>query len=187
MTAATLLRQSRRAEGLTQRDLAQRAGVHQPAIADIERHAHDTRVDQLDTVLAAAGRGLFALPTRARSAADWGDVIYDELRAAGGDSRAFRALIALSDDLAALSGALRVALSVAPPALCGDGRFDAAIAAVVEHRLAEDGLPIPSWVDEPERQLAEPWVVSRFTDPSTVPAAFRRHGVLLAVTELGSV
>jgi hypothetical protein len=100
---------------------------------------------------------------------------------------AFRALIGLSDDLAGASPPLRVALCVTPPAPCGDVRFDAAVAAVVEHHLTKDGLPIPDWVHEPARSLEEPWAVSPYTEPSEVPICFERHGVLLAASELESV
>ncbi len=47
MTTAQLVREARRATGLSQRVLADRAGIHQPALADIERGAHDTRGAQL--------------------------------------------------------------------------------------------------------------------------------------------
>ncbi|MHB1599735.1 MAG: helix-turn-helix domain-containing protein [Acidimicrobiales bacterium] len=188
MSAAQLVRIARRGSGLTQRGLAARAGMQQPALADIERSAHDTRGEQLDRLVNAAGYRLVVLPTAARSAADWADHLYQELRSTRrSDSFAVRVLIGLSDDLASVSKPLRVALCVAPPAPCGDARFDAAIAAVVDHYLSVDRSPVPSWVREPSRVLTEPWVVSPHTDPADAPRAFRRHGVLLAASELASV
>ena len=188
MPTAQLVREARRSKGLTQRDLAAKAGVTQPALADIERSAHDTRGEQLDRIVNAAGFRLAVLPTSAHSAADWADEIYEELRSRRrSQSVAFRALIGLSDDLAAVSKPLRVALCVTPPAPCGDPRFDAAIAAVVEHHLSTARLPVPDWVREPFRVLTEPWHVSPYTDPTEVPKAFRRHGVLLGAAELQSV
>ena len=55
MTAARLLRQARRRAGLTQRALADRAGVPQPAIARIEAGAVSPRVTTLESLLGAAG------------------------------------------------------------------------------------------------------------------------------------
>lgn len=188
MTTAQLVREARRGRGLTQRALAARAGITQPSLADIERSAHDTRVASLDNLIGAAGYRLFLLPTTSSSAASWADVIYEELRSARHSERvAFRALIGLSDELAAAPGPLRVALCVAAPALTGDARYDAAIAGIVDYQLTKDRLPRPDWVREPSRVLAEAWEVSPYTDISEVPAALRRHGVLLARSELASV
>lgn len=188
MSTAQLVREARRGSGLTQRALAARAGVHQPALADIERSAHDTRGEQLDRLVNAAGYRLAVLPTSAHSAADWADLLYQEFRSARrSEAVAFRALVGLSDDLSSVSKPLRVALCVTPPALCGDRRFDAGVAAVVDHQLSKARLPVPSWVREPSRVLTEPWTVSPYTDLADVPTAFRRHGVLLAASELASV
>jgi hypothetical protein len=100
---------------------------------------------------------------------------------------AFRALIGLSDELSAATKPLRVALCVAVPAPCGDERYDAAIAGLVEHYLNKDRLPVPDWVNQPERVLAEPWQASPYTDRSEVPKALVRHGVWLAEADLASV
>jgi len=188
MATAQLIREARRGGGLTQRALADRLKIGQSALADIERGAHDTRGDQLDRIVNAAGYRLAVLPTYAHSAADWANLIYEELRGPRrSESVAFRALIGLNDDLAGVSKPIRVALCVAPPAPCGDPRFDAAVAALVEHHLTIGRLPVPDWVGEPSRFLSKPWAVSLYTDPEDVPRAFHRHGVLLGVDELQSV
>ncbi len=187
MTTAQLVREARRGQGLTQRVLSSLAGFAQPALADIERSAHDSRVSSVDRLVGAAGYKLFVLPTTSSAAASWADVIFEELRGPRrSEEVAFRALIGLSDDLASADLPLRVALCVSPPANCGDQRFDAAVAAIVEHHLSKDRLPIPHWVTESTRSLEEPWEVSPYTDVSEVPAAFKRHGVLLAASELES-
>lgn len=98
-----------------------------------------------------------------------------------------RALIGLDDDLASVSAPIRVALCAAPPAPCGDPRFDAALAAIVDYQLSKGRLPMPDWVREPSRVLKEDWVVTSNTDVAEVPAAFRRHGVILTQSELASV
>ena len=62
MTAGRLVRYARRRAQLTQRALAERAGVPQPAIARIERNAVSPRVDTLTDLLAAAGFSLEVAP-----------------------------------------------------------------------------------------------------------------------------
>ena len=180
LTIARLLRETRRAKGLTQRGLAERAQITQPALAAIESSEHDTRGATLERIIGAAGYGLFVLPTHAKAAADWADEIYQELRSPRRNAAvAFRAIIGLSDDLVGADPALRVAL--------GDVRYDAAIAAVVEHHLQRDRLPVPKWVNESSRVLERPWVVTLGVTEDEVPAAFRRRGVLLAESELASI
>ena len=55
-----------------------------------------------------------------------------------------------------------MALTVAPPASVGDPRFDAFIAALVEHHLAAERLPIPDWTSDPSRRLDQAWVVDEW-------------------------
>ena len=109
----------------------------------------------------------------ARPAAEWADLSRQGLRSTErGDTPAFSVLIGAGDNLAAISQPVRVALSVTPPAPCGDVRFDAAAT---------------SWVREPPRVLMQPRIVPAHTDPADVPNAFGRHGVPLAASELVSV
>jgi predicted transcriptional regulator len=62
MDAARVLRQARRRAGLTQRELADRAGVPQSQVARIESGAVVPRVDTLDRLLEVCGEGLEAVP-----------------------------------------------------------------------------------------------------------------------------
>ena len=57
-----MLRQARRRAGLTQRGLAERAGVPQPAIARIERGAVSPRLDTIERLLAVTGATLELSP-----------------------------------------------------------------------------------------------------------------------------
>lgn len=187
--AATLLSQVRRAHALSQRQFAAVAREHQSSIADIERGRHDVAVDRLDRLVAPFGYRLAVLPTRRRPVAEAAEAVYTWLRQ-GNTRRAYRELIQLSDDLAAEHGPIRVALTVTPPASVGDTRFDAFIAALVEHHLQADRLPVPTWTGEPSRSLAQPWVTDRFADEdieAITPKAFRRHNVLIDPAELASV
>ena len=62
MDAARVLRQARRRAGLTQRQLAERAGVPHSQIAKIESGVVVPRVDTLDRLLEACGEGLESRP-----------------------------------------------------------------------------------------------------------------------------
>jgi len=53
-----MLRQARREAGLTQRELASRARVPQPAVSRIERNHLSPRVETLDRLLRECGKGL---------------------------------------------------------------------------------------------------------------------------------
>lgn len=190
MTAAgRLLRQARRAQSLTQRQLADLVELRQPALASIESGAHDPGSERLERAVTAAGHRLAVLPTRAHTVSDIADAIFVALRNRDRE-RAFRLLVQLNDDLASEHGAVRVALAVTPPAPVGDVRYDAYVAAIVEHYLTKDGLPVPEWVRRPERVLSEPWRLDRTAGPeleASTPPAFRRHGVFIDAAELASV
>jgi len=58
MEAARLLREARHDAGISQRELAEHAGIPQPAVARIESGRVRPRVDTLDRLLEACDRGL---------------------------------------------------------------------------------------------------------------------------------
>ena len=101
-----------------------------------------------------------------------------QLLAASRFRPAYRAFLGLHDDLLRAEPSTRVALCVTPPVLVGDRRYDALIAALVEHDLERDGLPIPPWAKDSGRH-AEGWWVE------DLPG--RRHGIWLDAAELESV
>jgi len=76
--AGRILRQARRRAGLTQRALAERAGVPQPTVARIERGTTVPRVDTLDKLLEQCGEGLYA---RARLGIGVDRTLFPHLRA----------------------------------------------------------------------------------------------------------
>lgn len=62
-------------------------------------------------------------------------------------------------------------------------KWDALLAAMVEHLARLHGLEQPAWVDEPQRFLDSPWVLSpvpliRMEALMFAPAAFLRHGAI---------
>ena len=121
------------------------------------------------------------------AAADqWASVIAD-LLASPSEPAAFRALLALSDDLAAASPEEVLALTRVEPPSCGVTRFDAGLAAVVEYHCLARSLPPPPWVNAPDRFLTSPWMASPHTDLTDVPVSFRVRGIILAESELASI
>jgi transcriptional regulator with XRE-family HTH domain len=62
MDPARALREARRRAGITQEELARRAGLRQPAVARIEAGGVTPRVDTLDRLLRACGLSLTAEP-----------------------------------------------------------------------------------------------------------------------------
>ncbi len=71
-----------------------------------------------------------------------------------------------------------------PPAT-GDGRFDAFLAAIVEHLCAREFETPPAWVGEPNRFLDRWWFMSgiRSLEANAIvhsPISFKRHGVFIS-------
>ncbi|MHB8510621.1 MAG: helix-turn-helix domain-containing protein [Actinomycetota bacterium] len=64
MEAARVLRSARKRAGLTQRGLAERAGVAQPVVARIESGKADPRVRTLSKLLRACGSEIQEVPRR---------------------------------------------------------------------------------------------------------------------------
>jgi predicted transcriptional regulator len=102
MNAARVLRYARRRAGLTQRALAARAGVPQPAIARIEVGAVSPRMDTLSHLIAATGSMLELAPRlgegvdRTMFAATLARTPEERIEAAG---RAGRSLAAFQDEV----------------------------------------------------------------------------------------
>lgn len=187
--SSALLRQARRATGLTQRALAAKARVPQPSVARVEAGARDLNVETLDTLLRSTGHQLIVVPTRRATAAAAAVAIGDFLT--GGDHKAaFREVIQLSDDLARSSACERVVLAFSTPPTTGDRRYDNLIAGLVENYLAEAGAPTPSWLDSIP-PLDEPWHIDPYTsrhpeEIEQVPTHLRWRNVILDRSELAS-
>jgi transcriptional regulator with XRE-family HTH domain len=188
-TAAGVLRQARGLARLTQRALAARAHEHQPNIATIESGARDANFAKVAHLVRAAGARLCVLPTTVQPVAEVADEIA-RLLEVGDERRAYRTWLGLHDDLVRTDPATRVALCVTPP-LARDSRYDALLAALVEHDLERDGLPVPRWAMDPNRNAHGWWVEDSPTLHDAIrdatPPAFARHGIWLDARELESV
>ena len=184
-----LIRAARAAAGITQVELAARAGTTQPAVAAYESGARRPNLGTLARLLDGCEHDVevLARPRVRRGAASLAELsptISEDLAQGRGDD-ALRLLYGFADDFRGSSRAGQVALLAEEPASTGDERFDAALAGAGEFFAAEAGIPAPAWVQAPER-FVEPWwfVASRpafhaYTLANT-PAAFARHGVFIA-------
>lgn len=191
MTIAALVRQVRRAGGLNQQELSERSGVAQSSLSLLESGRRKPNADTLERLLAATGHQLIAIPTRRTDAATTAANIAASL-ADNHREDAVRHFIQLADNLAAEHDETRYALTIAAPGKTGEKRWDAAIAALVEHRLDEESLPAPRWARDEDRTLARAWTFGAGTydlpvEADRVPEAFLRHRVLIDADTLVSV
>jgi len=189
MEIATLLRGARQAAGITQLELAGRAGTAQPAVAAYESGGRIPNIATLQRLLGACEHDVevLARPRVRRGAASLAELaqtIGEDLEESR-ERDAVRLLFGFADDFRGSSRPGRIALLADEPHLTGDARFDAALAGVAELFASEAAIPAPAWVDGPDR-FVEPWwfVASRpalhaYTLANT-PAVIARHGVFMA-------
>jgi transcriptional regulator with XRE-family HTH domain len=185
----TLIHEARQAAGITQLELASRAGTAQPAVAAYESGARTPNLATLRRLLGACEYDveLLARPRVRRGAAslaELGQTITEDL-ARDHEQDAIRLLFGFADDFRGSSRAGRISLLRDEPVATGDARFDAALAGVAELFAAESVLAAPPWVNGAGR-FVEPWwfVASRpefhaYTLAHT-PAVVARHGVFIA-------
>lgn len=191
MSADMLVRSSRRAKGLSQKALGEKSGIAASSLSLIESGERIPTVATLERLLASTGHSLVSIPTQRADSA----TIAERIAHAVGEKRpddAVRHFIQLNDNLAAEHDEVRFALTIAEPAPTGVKHWDAAITGLVEHRLREEGLPVPSWTRDPARTLRKSWTfgAGRYVVPvlrDRVPEAFLTRKVLIDRETLGSV
>lgn len=189
--AAVFLKSSRETSGLSQRTVAARVGTSTPALSHIENDRRDPGTAKLDALLRATGNRLGVVPTSRSGSLEAGAAIHDEL-AAGDEKSAFRSFLQFSDNFAAEDGVVRVVLAANEPPTTGSSLWDAALAAVSEYWLNQQGLPVPRWATEPKRALAARTVLAgdrytRFVDEVDVPVEFAARNVAFDRAALASV
>ena len=200
--ASKLVRDIRRSAGWTQRVLATESGVPQPTIAEIEVGRREPSLSLLGRLVESTGQvvNLTLTPLHPRSAVATANRVRGRLRGSAGDGwspelrqdGALRALIDFRNALSAATSDEFVVLVDTPPALTGDRRWDAFIAAVVEDDAATRDKAPPFWTNEANRFTRPFWYLSdnkalHSWELATAPGAFVRHGVLVAKEELESV
>lgn len=184
-----MLRVARHAAGITQLELAERAGTAQPAIVAYESGGRTPNLTTLRRLLSACEHDveLHALPRVRRGAVSLAELAQTITKDLEQDHErdALRLLFGFADDFRGSSRPGQFALLSDKPPPTGEARFDAALAGVAEFFADEHAIPAPDWVDDPGR-FVEPWwfVASRpafhaYTLANT-PAVFARHGVFIA-------
>jgi transcriptional regulator with XRE-family HTH domain len=189
MGVATLIRDARQVAGITQVELAARAGTAQPAVAAYESGGKTPNLATLERLLDACEHDVevLARPRMRRGAASLAELartIEEDLEH-DQEQDALRLLFGFADDFRGSSRPGKIALLRDAPPGTGDARFDAALAGVAEFFASEGAISAPGWVDEPGR-FVEPWwfvatlpAFHAYTLAHT-PAVFARHGVFIA-------
>ena len=191
MDAGKELRRARRARGFTVRKLADLGGTSAAAISQIENGARGVSVERYSSLLSKTRNRIISLPTLANTAVEVAESISYFL-ADNDNQAAYREFISFSDSLRKQSPGIRVALTLGAPGTTGSSLYDAAIAALVEHWLVEDALPLPGWLENtemflPELQHLREGIYRPTPDPEEVSAAFLRHNVLFPEVAMESV
>lgn len=188
--AARLLRDARNDAGLTQVQLARRAGVSQPVIAAYEAGSREPSVPMLARLVEATGRNLIMRFEPDRAIYRLCDTARDIAKTRDDSTKlrlVFEFLRSAQDD-----GGSVVELVTPTPPSTGDARFDAMLAAVAEHLCRIANRRPPRWVFSPDRYLDTPWWVSTLGSAkrrarANTPVPFRRRGVMIDRHDLVSV
>jgi transcriptional regulator with XRE-family HTH domain len=187
MTRASLvLRQARRAAGLSQRELARRAGTSSATLSRYESGAISPTVATLDRLLRSC------LPRRRRWASlrELGPALAERLADEGSRS-AWRLVSEFLDDSRAADLPELLLSCRERPDETGDPRVDAVLAALAEHLCAERGSAPPRWTQE-WRECAPWWFVADHpgfiaTALRESPISFARRGIFITLGALERV
>jgi transcriptional regulator with XRE-family HTH domain len=175
--ATDLITRHRRAAGLSQRELARRAGTSSATLHRYEKGLVDPTTGTLNRILRAC------LPRRRRwgSASELGHALVRELRA-GDKASAWRFVAEfLDDDQGADDSEFALVVADAPMQE-GEPRADALVAALVEYLSTNRGLVPPSWT-QPALEVVPWWFVAgeRFHALALreSPPSFARRGIFV--------
>ena len=183
--AGDLLKHSRSQAGLTQRELAAKAGVSNSEVARIESYRVQPSIPVLGRLLDVLGLGV-GISGEYRDNRASANGIAESIKAevaANNDQRAFLAWLVLLDDLSAVTSVRLLELVRDPPLPTGDSRYDELIAGLVEYVCEAKAVDPPPWVDEPWR-TTEQWYVSGLPglyefEREESPPPFAKRGVYL--------
>ena len=178
MSAGKELSRARIESDFTLRKLAAFADTSSAAISQIETGKRGVSFERLQSLLKLTGHRLVSIPTKDKTPGEVAEFISNAL-IAGKHLQAYRGFIAYSITLLRLDPAVRLALTLNRPESTGDAVYDAAIAALIQHWLSHDSLPIPTWVNEETFSLPVPTALGEYVPKyEEVPPAFLEHNVL---------
>jgi DNA-binding XRE family transcriptional regulator len=191
-----LVKQHRISRGMSQGDLASRAGVNRSTIVDLE-HGRNTSTGTALKVLALLGAGLSAPEPKAEPDLRWtadkaARVIRRELDRGDADF-AMRVLIMAVDFFDDLDNPGRT-LFLRAPSSTGRKRWDALLARTVAYKCREHGLRPPArtrietlrhkWFATPRRHVSAAW---KQRMAAHTPAEFADANIVFDVRNLVSV
>jgi len=187
--AGVIVRERRTALGLTQRDVAQLAGISQAEVARIETHRSQPTVPTLGRILDALGVEIVPKEVndvRPTIADEVAEDVAGLLRGAAGSSpdlsECFRSASTIVDAAQRWPRLAFLRATAKPPRSTGSRQFDALIAALVEDCCRQDGVEPPDWVDDEHRFVEGEWYTSGIDSlhelaRQETPPSFRRHGI----------
>lgn len=159
--AAATIRAARRARGLTQAELADRAGVGRQWLVALEKGHERAELGKVISVMGALGLTLTSREDTAApadrtwlTAVDAADAIRDELALSDTDF-ALRILGRALHEFGQLTDPAEQAAFLAEPASTGDHRWDTLLAAAVRRACRRAGIRAPEWTHT--RPLASWW------------------------------
>lgn len=200
--SSIVLRNLRHRKQLTQRALAERSGVPQPTIAEIEAGRREPTMSLLSRIAESVGETLqvrtvplprFSAVATANQIAERLTVSSDQVASpASRKDSALRSLLDLRDALRRCNEEEFLQLTEQPPSLVGDTRWDALIAGVVEDESTRRNVSPPRWTNDQSRFTKPFWYLAEIPELhdwelAGSPASFIRHGVLASESELESI
>jgi transcriptional regulator with XRE-family HTH domain len=185
----TLLASLRQRSGLTQDELARRAGTSRTRLSAYEHGHTDPGLETVARIAAAAGAELAILPAgTARVAAQ-----IDAIRVAITVGDAPFALRLVAEIVAWVrDGRIDVSALDHEPGSVGDPRWDAMLGGIAEMLTRELGSTVPPWASAPGRFLDAPWFVTSMRSVRAfvfveTPASLAARGVFLSAASFRSV
>ena len=164
--AASQIRFARRRAGLSQREVARRAGTSSATVSRYEAGSLTPNVatyNRLVRVCLPSGRRWPSLAALAP--------VMARVRRSAGSAAAWRLVGEVLDD-EALGSAVETAMVVADaPALTGDSQIDALVAALAEYVSLRRCIQVPGWTEDSTR-VSRPWWFVAET-PAWIPTSLR--------------
>lgn len=152
------LRAARLRRGLSQAEVATRAGTTQSAIARFEAGVADPRLSTAQRYADAVGVDLEARAVCERTLKRTATQVKASL-AEDDSGEALRHVIQFLDDIAGRDAAdVRAAIHIEPDGV-GNPRWDALLAGIAEYVAHRADLPVPGWASAPGRVLNRFWFV----------------------------
>ena len=187
-TAGEVLSHARNENEMPLYKLAAFANTSSEEITQIETGLHEVSFEHLQSLLSLTQHRLVLIPTNAKTPLELSVLIKSALQMEN-PRRAYRAFLAYSMTLQVLDPAVRLALTLYRPDSTGDPVYDAAIAALIQHWLQSDSLPVPLWANEESLTLHEPThfgygYLAALPVFDESPLAFRQHNVIFSAVAL---